>query len=130
MATVTADKIISVYVKMRDRKDEIKRDMEAKIKEIDDKMELLEVELAKLLDSTGGVSIKTEFGTVYKTVETRFGTNDWPNFYAFVREHDAVDLLEKRIHQASMKQWLETSPDLVPPGLTSQSKEKITVRRK
>jgi hypothetical protein len=34
-----------------------------------------------------------------------------------MREHGAVELLEKRIHQANMKEFLENNPETHPPGL-------------
>lgn len=74
-------------------------------------------------------SIKTPAGTIMRRVDTRFWTNDWESFYDFVNEHDAYGLFEKRIHQGNMKQFLEENPDLLPKGLMSDSKYKITVRR-
>jgi hypothetical protein len=48
----------------------------------------------------------------------------------FVVENNAPDLLEKRLHQGNVKQFIENNPDLVPPGLNVDSEYSITVRRK
>jgi hypothetical protein len=48
----------------------------------------------------------------------------------FILEHQVPDLLEKRIHQGNMKQFLEENPELLPPGLNSDSEYTVTVRRK
>jgi hypothetical protein len=48
----------------------------------------------------------------------------------FIAEHDAFELLEKRIHQTNMKQFLEENPDLHPAGLNVDSEYSVTVRRK
>ena len=48
----------------------------------------------------------------------------------FIIEHKAVDLLEKRIHQSNMKQFLEENPEVLPPGLNVDAEYTITVRRK
>jgi hypothetical protein len=45
-------------------------------------------------------------------------------------ENEAVDLLEKRIHQGNMRQFLEENRDLLPPGLNVDSEYTVTVRRK
>jgi hypothetical protein len=44
-------------------------------------------------------------------------------------EHEAVDLLEKRIAQLNMAQFLEENPGVVPPGLNSTSEFDISVRK-
>jgi hypothetical protein len=48
----------------------------------------------------------------------------------FIVEHGVPDLLDKRIHQSNMKQFLEENPDLLPPGLNVDKEYSITVRRK
>jgi hypothetical protein len=47
----------------------------------------------------------------------------------FVLAHKAFDLLERRVHQTNMKQWLEENPDLLPMGLNSEARYSTTVRR-
>jgi len=39
------------------------------------------------------------------------------------------ELLERRIHQTNIKQFLEENPDLLPAGLNVDSAYSITVRR-
>ena len=41
------------------------------------------------------------------------------SFKKFILEHGVVDLLEKRIAQTNMAQFLEENPGLVPPGMNS-----------
>jgi hypothetical protein len=43
--------------------------------------------------------------------------------------HNAPDLLEKRIHQANMKQFLEENPEILPAGLNVDSEYTLMVRR-
>jgi hypothetical protein len=63
------------------------------------------------------------------TEKSRFYTQDWDSFKHFVVEHDAVDLLEKRIHQSNMAKFLEENPSLVPPGLNSDTEFDVSVRK-
>jgi hypothetical protein len=44
-------------------------------------------------------------------------------------EHDAIDLLEKRIAQGNMSKFLEENPGLLPPGLNSNTEYAISVRK-
>jgi hypothetical protein len=48
----------------------------------------------------------------------------------FIVEHKVPELLEKRIQQTNMKQFLEEHPELLPPGLNVDSEYTVTVRRK
>jgi hypothetical protein len=49
--------------------------------------------------------------------------------YQFVKENDAYPLLEKRLHQTNMRQFLEENPNLLPAGLMADSKYTVVVRR-
>jgi hypothetical protein len=44
-------------------------------------------------------------------------------------ENNAPELLEKRIQQTHMKEFLEENPDVLPAGLNVDSQYTITVRR-
>jgi hypothetical protein len=47
----------------------------------------------------------------------------------FIKENQSLDLLERRIAQRAMKDWLEANPDKMPKGLNTESKYTVTVRR-
>jgi hypothetical protein len=49
--------------------------------------------------------------------------------YTFIKENDVYGLLERRIHQTNLKQFLEENPDKLPMGLQADSKYTISVRR-
>ncbi len=49
--------------------------------------------------------------------------------YKFIREHDAPDLLERRIAQGNFAQFIQENPDKMPAGVNIESKYSITVRR-
>jgi hypothetical protein len=61
--------------------------------------------------------------------KTRFYTQDWESFKTFVVEQEAVDLLERRIHQGNMAKFLEENPALMPPGLNSDTEFDVSVRK-
>jgi hypothetical protein len=62
-------------------------------------------------------------------VKTRYNTQDWDSFKRFIIENEAVDLLEKRIAQSNMAQFLTENPGLVPPGLNTSSEYDVSVRK-
>ena len=73
--------------------------------------------------------VKTPAGTVTRTVNTRYWTNDWESTYEFIKEHDALHLLEQRIHNGNMKQFLAENPDDLPVGLQADTKYVVRVRK-
>ena len=124
-----ANKLVKVYVKMRDARDEARREADTKIAEIEEQMGMVEQALLELCKTTGQDGGKTEYGSVTRTVKTRYWTSNWPTMYDFIKTHDAVELLEQRIHQGNFKQFLQENPDLLPEGVNVDSRYAITVRR-
>ena len=74
-------------------------------------------------------SVKTTSGTFYRTVTKKYWTSDWESFYEFVNEHKVPELLEKRIAQGNMKQFLEENPDRLPKGMNVDAAYTLYVRR-
>ena len=124
------DKIVAVYVKIRNAKEDLTREYDAKIADLDEQMRVLKQKLLDVSKETGVTSFKTEHGTAYRTIKNRYWTNDWESFYGFMRQHGAMELLEKRIHQTNMREFLEDHPELHPPGLNVDQEYEITIRRK
>jgi hypothetical protein len=124
-----AEKLVAVYVKIRDAKAAKTKDMEDAIKALDDQLDLIEQELLNICKTTGQDGGKTSAGSFTRSVKTRYWTSDWDSMYEFIRDHDVPDLLERRIAQGNFKQFLEANPDLMPEGVNLESKYSITVRR-
>ncbi len=127
--SVPVDKLAGIYIKIRDARAKLKSDYEAKDAELQEQMDVIEEQLLEACKSIGADSIRTAAGTVIRSVKNRYWTNDWDSMYSFVREHDAFGLLERRIHQTNMKQFIEENPNLLPMGLNTDSRYSIVVRR-
>lgn len=127
--TIDADKLVKVYIKMRDAKSHMVAEHEAKVLDLEEKMALIEHELLDICKATGQDGGKTSHGSFTRTVKTRYWTNDWDAMYRFIKDHDAVELLERRVAQLNMKTFLQENPGLLPEGLNVDSKYSITVRR-
>jgi hypothetical protein len=126
---VSASKLSSIYLKIRDARLELKSKYEEEDKQLEAQMDVIEAKLLDICKATDADSIKTQAGTVMRRVATRYWTNDWDSMYEFVKENDAYGLFEKRISQTNMKQFLEENPDKFPKGMLLDSQYKITVRR-
>lgn len=124
------DKIVAVYIKIRNTKEELTREYDAKIADLDEQMATLKHKLLEISKESGVTSFKTDHGTAYRTIKNRYWTNDWESFYGFMRDYGAMELLEKRIHQTNMREFLEDHPEVHPPGLNVDQEYEITIRRK
>jgi hypothetical protein len=124
-----ADKLVAVYIKMRDERDRMTREYEDKVATLKEQMDIIEQALLELCKANGQDGGKTKHGTFTRTVRTRYWTNDWSAMHRFIREHDALELMEQRVHQTNMKQFLTEHPQLLPEGLNVDSRYAITVRR-
>jgi hypothetical protein len=125
-----AKKLVKVYVKIRDKRKELKAKYEEEDKALEDQIDAINSELLELLKSMGAESMRTEFGTITKRVYKRYYTNDWYSFHTFIKEHDALDLLEKRVSQGNMASFLEEHPDLHPPGLNVDSRYAVVITKR
>ncbi len=126
---VPADVLAETYIKIRDKRAELKEQFEEQDNKLKEQQELLAAEMLEVCYETGADSIKTPAGTIIRKVDTRYWTTDWDSMYQFIEEHDAFALLEKRLHQTNLKQFLEENPDLLPAGLQADSKYTVVVRR-
>jgi hypothetical protein len=129
MPAIPLDQLTSVYIKMRDERNAKKRVFEAQDAEIEAEMKLLEAEMLNVCKLTNASSIRTEHGTIIRQVKSRYWTNDWDSMYTFIEQNAAFGLLEKRLHQTHMKEFLSENPDKLPMGLNVESEYTITVRR-
>lgn len=124
-----ASQLVQVYVKIRDARDLKKKQMEEEIGKLEEQLGAVEDALLEICKTTGQDGGKTQFGSFTRSVKTRYWTSDWDSMYKFIREHDAPELLERRIHQGNFGEFIKENPDVMPAGVNVESKYSITVRR-
>ena len=127
---VELEKLTKVFLKIKARRSELS----VEFKEQDDNLKIQQDTIKKaLLDHCkehNVESVRTSEGLFYRTVRTRYWTSDWTSMYNFVQEHEVPELLEKRLNQGNVKQFLEENPEVVPMGLNVDSEYLISVRKK
>ena len=126
---VPLEQLTATYIKIRDARSDLKRKYEQADEELENQLKLIESEMLEICKAVDASSIKTNAGTVIRSVKSRYWTNDWDSMYRFIKEHDAYALLEKRLHQSHMKQFLEENPEIEPAGLNVEREYTVVVRR-
>ena len=126
---VPLDTLAEVYIKIRDKRAELKRGFEDKDKSLEEQQDMIATQMLEVCKAFNADSIRTEHGTIIRSVKSRYWTNDWDSMYQFIKEHDAYGLLEKRVHQTNMKDFISENPKLLPMGLNVESQYSVVVRR-
>jgi len=127
--TVPLDKLAKVYRKLRSKIADLTQEYDTQVEVLKAQQEEIKNAMKDQMKTMGVTSVRTTEGTVVLSVKTRYSTQDWDEFKKFVIAHEAIELLEKRIAQTNMKQFLEENPGVVPPGLNSTSEFDISVRK-
>ena len=124
------DELVKIYLTIRNEREKLKSYWEVKDGELEQEMKLLEQSMLTVCNDTNASSIRTESGTVIRSLKERFTTNDWDNFKKFVLDNEAIDLLERRIHQGNFKEFMaEHKDDGLPPGVNVMREFTIVVRK-
>ena len=126
---VDLDKLAKIYIKIRDRRAEITRMFNAEDNDLKEQMDVLEAQMLDVCKDMNADSIRTPHGTIIRSVKSRYWTNDWDSMYDFIEEHGAFGLLEKRLHQTNMKDFLSENPTVLPHGLNVENSYTVVVRR-
>lgn len=127
---VDVDKLVRVYIKMREAHSTMAAEFKKQEDSIKEKMAVVKTALLDYCKEQNLESVRTNSGVFFRTIKTSYWTNDWESMGKFVVEHQAPELYEKRLHQGNIKQFLEEHPELLPPGLNVDSEYSVTVRRK
>ena len=112
---IPLDKLVKIHSKIKAQMEALDR----QLAELDESRTEIRLAIKDQMKALGLTSVQTSSGTVSLMKKTRYNTQDWDSFKTFILEHQVVDLLEKRIAQTNMAQFLEENPGVVPPGLNS-----------
>lgn len=106
---------------------EQKRELEAAVKGIEEELAENEQALLAFADELG--LDKFAVGKLTFSVSTNVVGNvtDWDQVYAFVKEHDAFHLIQRRLANAAYKEILETGDGL--PGVEPFVKRSLNMRK-
>lgn len=128
--SVSIEKLVKAYIKIRDKRSELS----TKFKEEDDvlskKVNKIKSALLEHCKEHNAESVRTSEGIFFRSVKQRYWTSDWENMFKFIREHDVPELFEKRLNQTNVRQFLTENPDIIPKGLNVDSEYTVSVRKK
>ena len=122
--------LVKAYLTIRTERDKLSREYDVKDRELQNDMEQIQAVLLDKCNEIGADSIRTESGTIVKTMRENFVCGDWDNFRRFVIENNAIELLQQRIHQSNFKEFMSNhEEDGMPPGISTMREFAISVRK-
>ena len=127
---VTPDKLAKTYLRIRAERSMLS----AKYKEEDGNLiRQLDVVKQAMLDHCEDhnvESVRTSEGLFFRSTKKKYWVSEWDAIHKLIVEENAPQLLDKRINQANMREFLEENPDLKPEGLEIEEEVTISVRKK
>jgi hypothetical protein len=127
---MNTDQLVEAFITLRNERDRMRNEYEAQDAVIKEEMTTLEQALLAICNEANATSIKTDKGTVIRKLNERFFCSDWDNFRDYVLEHQALELLERRIHQGNFKEFIaERQDEGLPPGVNVMREYGVTVRK-
>jgi hypothetical protein len=127
--SIPIDKLVKIYRKIKLEIDTMTQEYDTKLEVLKGQQDEIKFALKDQMQALGVSSLKSPFGTVSMRPTKRYSTNDWSSFKDFILAHGAIELLEKRIAQTNMVQFLEENPGVLPPGLNSISDFNIVITK-
>lgn len=128
MAQVNVDTVIAAYVKLRDKRAELRKEYTDKDDELVGKMDKLEVYLLGQMKATGTTQLGSSHGTAYQQVVMKGNCSDWPSFWGFLADTGNFDMVEKRVSVKKVQEYYEQTGEL-PPGVNINPELKVIIRR-
>ena len=127
--TYSLDEMAGAFLAIRNKISQVQKEADREIKSLEKQKDLIAAEFEKVCEKDGVNSINTNSGTIIRSVRQKYWTSDWITFCNLMKEHDAFDLVEQRIHQGNIKKFLEENPTIQPRNLNVESRHSITVRK-
>lgn len=122
---VTAETLIAIFIRIRDRIAEIK---EQQLAPLEEAKNIAVGKLLEFLDKTGQESARTNAGTVTAAIRTDASLADPDVFMDYVIDTGLFELLERRASKTACTEFLEAKGEL-PPGVRLHSVRTVNVRK-
>ena len=126
---ITRDKLAKTFLRIRRERSMLS----AKYKEEDGNLirQLDTIKQAMLdhCEDHNVESVRTSEGLFFRSTKKKYWVSEWDAIHKLIVEENAPQLLDKRINQANMREFLEENPDLKPEGLEIEEEVTISVRK-
>ncbi len=124
----TLAKRIQQYVAIRDRLKEMDKAHDEAKKPFTEALTEISGHLQAFLNDSGSDSVKTKWGTCYKTTRYTASLADSQAFMDYVVSNERYELLDRKANSTAVRAFVEESGGL-PPGCNLSALSTVGVRR-
>jgi hypothetical protein len=128
MSGPKAEDVIEAYTKLRDKRSELKRAYEAEDSILKDKMRKLDAWLLGKMAEVGTTQLKGNGSVAFISTIDKAKCDDWGTFWQWLADNARLDMLEKRVANKSISEYLEEFGEL-PPGISVTREKTVNVRK-
>ena len=124
------DELVANYIKLRDRKSQLKKQYDEKVAKVDAVMDKMEAIILKTFQDSGIDSARTDAGTAYISTRTSATVGSREELFQWIQEdfEERSIFLENRVSKVAVEQFKAANDDL-PPGVNFRSEVTVGVRR-
>ena len=124
------DELVANYIKLRDKKSQLKKQYDEKVAKVDAVMDKMEAIILKTFQDSGIDSARTDAGTAYISTRTSATVGSRKEFLSWVLQDpdERSIFLENRVSKVAVEQFKAANDDL-PPGINFRSEVTVGVRR-
>jgi|TARA_R110000823_G_scaffold211512_1_gene341781 hypothetical protein len=127
---IQLDQYVETYLAIRNQRATLKMEFEATDTALKSEMAKLEEVLLSECNNINADSIKTGSGTIIKTLRENFVCSDWDGLKEFIMEHSLIELMQQRLHNGNLKEYMIThGNEGLPPGINSIREYNIVVKK-
>ena len=130
MEDITPDKLAKAYIKIRAERSALSAQFKEADGDLSRQLDRLKQAMLDHCERHNTLSVRTSEGLFFTSKKTKYWTGDWDAMHAFIKEHNVPELLDKRLNQTNIKEFLEENPTLVPDALNTETELVISVRKK
>ena len=124
------DELVANYIKLRDKKSQLKKQYDEKVAKVDAVMDRMEAIILKTFQDSGIDSARTDAGTAYISTRTSATVGSREEFLSWVLQDpdERSIFLENGVSKVAVEQFKAANDDL-PPGINFRSEVTVGVRR-
>jgi hypothetical protein len=126
---VTDDRLVVVFIKIRDAIAEVNKEYDARLKVLKDQKDKVGTELLRRLHERGSKQTKTDAGTAFISETMAVTIADEDLFGNFVLAEQDYSFYQKRVKVEHLKEYMKEHEGMLPPGLNVHRELEINVRR-
>jgi hypothetical protein len=124
------DEMVKAYIAIRTARENLYRQYKTKDNELGGELSQLEQVMLDECNSLNVESVRTNNGTITRTIKEQLACNNWDEFKSYVLEHGALELLQQRIHNGNFTEHMANHEgEGLPPGISSVREFSVVIRK-